>query len=73
VEGEWGVRVDQTQEMKGKESTGDLGGPDAIRPEAGSVRPEKKVLLLMYLIFNIILFIFIERYSYFKYVKPIIF
>jgi len=45
---------------------------DAIRPEAGSVHPEKKVFLLMYLIFNIILFIFIEHYSCFKYVKPII-
>jgi len=26
---EWGVRVDQTQGMKGKEGTGDPGGPDA--------------------------------------------
>jgi len=29
VEGKWGVRVHQTQEMKGKEGTGDPGGPDA--------------------------------------------
>jgi len=29
VEGKWGVWVHQTQEMKGKEGTGDLGGPDA--------------------------------------------
>ena len=29
VEGKWGVRVHQTQEMKDKEGTGDLGGPDA--------------------------------------------
>jgi len=37
--------------MKGKEGIGDPGGPDAradaIRPEPGSVRPEKKVFLLM--------------------------
>jgi len=39
--------------MKGKEGTGDPGGPaqraDAIRPEAGSVRPQKKVFMLMFL------------------------
>ena len=29
VEGKWGVRVHQKQEMKGKEGTGDPGGPDA--------------------------------------------
>ena len=29
MEGKWGVRVHQTQEMKGKEGTGDPGGPDA--------------------------------------------
>jgi len=29
VEGKWGFRVHQTQEMKGKEGTGDPGGPDA--------------------------------------------
>jgi len=29
VEGQWGVRVHQTQEMKSKEGTGDPGGPDA--------------------------------------------
>jgi len=29
VEGKWGVWVHQTQEMKGKEGTGDLGGQDA--------------------------------------------
>jgi len=29
VEGKWGVRVHQTQEMKGKEGTGDPGGLDA--------------------------------------------
>jgi len=29
VEGKWGVRVYQTEEMKGKEGTGDPGGPDA--------------------------------------------
>jgi len=53
VEGKWGVRVHQMQEVKGKEGTGDPGGPDskrdAIRPEVGSVRPEKKMFLLMYI------------------------
>jgi len=29
VAGKWGVRVHQTQEMKGKEGTGDPGGQDA--------------------------------------------
>jgi len=29
VEGKWGVRVHQKQEMKGKEGTGDLGRPDS--------------------------------------------
>ena len=29
MEGKWGVQVHQTQEMKGKESAGDPGGPDA--------------------------------------------
>jgi len=29
VEGKWGVRLHQTQEKKGKEGTGDPGGPDA--------------------------------------------
>jgi len=29
VEGKWGVRVHQKQEIKGKEGTGDPGGPDA--------------------------------------------
>jgi len=29
VEGKWGVRVHQTQEMKGKEGMGDPEGPDA--------------------------------------------
>ena len=52
VEGRWGVRVHQKQEMKGKEGTGDPGEPDAIRPQAGSVRPEKKVFLLMFLYIN---------------------
>jgi len=29
VEGKWAIRVHQTQQMKGKEGAGDLGGPDA--------------------------------------------
>jgi len=29
VQGKWGVRVHQTQEMKGKEGTGDQAGQDA--------------------------------------------
>jgi len=46
VEGKWGLRVQLTQGMKGKEGTGDPGRPDrkspGICPEAGSVRPEKQ-------------------------------
>ena len=52
VEGKWGVRVHQTQEMKGKRAReireDRTQRADAIRPEAGSVRPEKKVFLLMH-------------------------
>jgi len=29
MEGKWGIQGHQTQEMKGKEGTGDPGGPDA--------------------------------------------
>jgi len=51
VEGKWGVRVHQMQEMKGKKAQeiweDRTQRADAIRPEAGSVRPEKKVFLLM--------------------------
>jgi len=48
MEGKWGLRVQLTQAMKGKDGLGDPGGPDrkspSIRPEAGSIRLEKQFL-----------------------------
>jgi len=51
LEGKWGVRVHQTQEMKGKEGSGDLAGREAKSGLASSGHgldtPGKKAFLLM--------------------------
>jgi len=53
VEGKWGVQVYQTPEMKGKKAQeireDRKQRADAIRPEVGSVRQQKKGFLLIQL------------------------